>query len=174
MRGTNSVSQLIECMLVTPFDRYLEQVQKTRSTSPSRNLISSTMARNQPPTPKFEILVNTKDAASRDQLQELVQKETRAENNKLKSKLERLKNINEIFDKRKKRRGHAPSGGASTKRDPKSKPTTKKQKNEKGASTQKADASTKDSNSGTTARKKKGGNKKNKKNSSGPGTGRCK
>lgn len=74
MRGTTSVSRLIKCMLVTPFDRYLEQVKKNKINLSFKKLDLEHFGEKS--TADAEILVNAEDAASREQLQELVRKET--------------------------------------------------------------------------------------------------
>jgi len=127
MRGTNSVSRLIECMLVTPFDRYLEQVKKNKINLSLKKLDLEHYGEKS--TADAKMLVNAEDAASREQLQELVRKESRAENNKLKNELERLnKHMKYLTNAKNGERGHEPSGGASAKRNPNSTPLTKNQK----------------------------------------------
>jgi len=139
MRGTNSVSRLIECMLVTPFDRYLEQVKKNKINLSLKKLDLEHYGEKS--TADAKMLVNAEDAASREQLQELVRKESRA------------------------------SGGASAKRNPNSTPLTKNQKKKARAAAPKSYASAKDSNSGTNVSRRRGGTQKTKKNSTCSGTG---
>ena len=102
-------------MLITPFDRYLEQVKK--------NKIALSLKKpdlehySEKSTTDADMRVNDEDAASREQLQELVRKETHSENNKLKNEVERLKKqMKNLTNAKNGQRGHSPTGGASTKR----------------------------------------------------------
>jgi len=89
-RGTDSINRLIECILVTPFDRYLEQVKKNKIALSLKKLNLSHYGEKS--TADADMRVNDEDAASREQLRELVRKENRSENNKLQNELDRLKN----------------------------------------------------------------------------------
>ena len=149
-RGTDSINRLIECILVTPFDRYLEQVKKNKIALSLKKLNLSHYGEKS--TADADMRVNDEDAASREQLRELVRKENRSENNKLQNELDRLKKqMKQLTNAKNGQRGHSPTGSASTKRNPKSTPRTRK-KSEKKAPAQKAAASDKDSNSGRNAR----------------------
>jgi len=168
-RGTDSINRLIECILVTPFDRYLEQVKKNKIALSLKKLNLTHYGEKS--TADADMRVNDEDAASREQLRELVRKENRSENNKLQNELDRLKKqMKQLTNAKNGQRGHSPTGGASTKRNPKSTPRTRKN-SEKKAPAQKAAASDKDSNSGRNARNRKGGKQKTGKSSRGSSTG---
>ena len=171
--GTASVKRLIECMLITPFDRYLEQVKRNKIALSLKKLDLEHYGEKS--TADADMRVNDEDAASREQLQELVRKETRSENNKLKNEVERLKKqMKSLTNAKNGQRGHSPTGGASTKRNQKSTPRTKNRNTARKAPAQKAADSANDSETGPSATKKKGGKQKSKKSSNGSNTGRRK
>ena len=78
--------------------------------------------------------INDEDAASREQLRELVQKENHSENNKLQNEIDSLKKqMKKSTNAKNGQMGHSPTGGASTKRNQKSTPPDKEEiKEEEG------------------------------------------
>lgn len=67
IQGTDSINRLIECMLITPFDTNLEQVQKNKIALPLKKLNLKHYGEKSIADTNSE--VNDKDAASREQLQ---------------------------------------------------------------------------------------------------------
>ena len=137
------------CIFISPFDQYLEQHRKNQIELSLKKLVEEELT--VAATAEAQMEVEAEDSVSRTLLNELIQKESKKNTDKLASEIAALK---QTIKSLKGTRGPKPTGGASKKTNHTSTKATKRNRNAKADAAGRASSNAGSTNSATKKKKK--------------------